>query len=89
LHPELKPKKFDGKNKKTAAIIQRNLGSGLDDETTVIATCIKGKISEASTSNSAQSFDNEENERKRHKLFLLELCSNIKILILYLIVVHK
>jgi len=39
------------------------------DETTIATTGIKGKNSEESTSNSAQSIINEENERKRHELF--------------------
>jgi len=89
LHPELKPKKFNGKKKKTTTTIQKDLGSDPGDETIVIATSIKGKNSEASTSNSAQSIDNEENERKDMSFFILELFLNIKRLILYLIVVHK
>ena len=75
LHLELKPKKFDGKRKKTASAIQKYLGLDLGDETTVTATSIKGKNSEASTSNSAQAIDNEENERKRHKLFHIRVIS--------------
>ena len=69
MHPELKPKNFDGKKKKTVAAIQKYLGSDSGDETTITATGIKGKNSEASTSNSAQSTIDEENERKRHELF--------------------
>ena len=69
LHPELKPKKFSGKKKKTPTAIQKDLGSDSGDETIVIAIGIKGKNSEASTSNSAQSIDNEDNEWKRHELF--------------------
>jgi len=45
------------------------LGSDLGDETTIAATGIKGKNSEASTSNYAQSTIDEKNERKRHELF--------------------
>jgi len=69
LHPELKHKKFDGKKKKTAIVIQKDLGLDSSDETTLIAIGIKGKNFEASTSNSSQSIDNEDNERKRHELF--------------------
>ena len=69
LHLELRPKKSDVKKKKTAAAIQRYLGSKSGDETTIAATGIKGKNSEASTSNSAQYVIDEENERKRHELF--------------------
>eukprot|EP00253_Pinus_taeda_P028570 PITA_28570 len=75
LHLELKPKKFDGKQKNIVAAIQKYLGSDSGDETIVIASCIKGKNSEASTSNSAQSIDNEENERKRHELFHIRVIS--------------
>ena len=53
LHPELKPKKFDGKKKKTDAAIQKDLGSDSGDETIDTSTGIKGKHFEASTSNSA------------------------------------
>jgi len=66
LHLELRPKKFDGKKKKTVAGIQKDLGSDSGDETTIATAGVKGKNSEASTSNSAQSTDNEVNERKRH-----------------------
>ena len=69
LYPELRPKKFEGKKKKTAAAIQKDLGSDSGDETNIAATRIKGKNSEASTSNFAQSTIDEENERKRHELF--------------------
>ena len=89
MHREPKPKKFDGKKNKTTAAVQKYLGSDLGDETTVTATTIKGKNSEASTSNFAQSIDNEKNERKRHEIFILELFPSIKRLILYLIMVHK
>ena len=76
LHSELKPKKFGGKKKKTAATIQKDLGSDLGDETTITAIGIKGKNSEASTSNSAQSIDNEDDERKTHELFHVRVCAN-------------
>lgn len=69
LHLELRPKKFEGKKKKIVASIQKDMGLDLGDETTIAATVIKGKNSEASTSNSAQSTNNEENDRKRHELF--------------------
>ena len=52
-----------------ATTIQKDLGSDSGDETPIAATGIKGKNSEASTSNSAQSVIDEENERKRHELF--------------------
>jgi len=45
------------------------LGLDSGDETIVAATGIKGKNSEASTSNSTQSVIDEEHERKRHELF--------------------
>ena len=75
LHPELRPKKFMDKKEKTAAAIQKDLGSDSGDETTIVATGIKGKNSEASTSNSAQSINDEENERKRHELFHIRVIS--------------
>jgi len=53
LHLEMIPKKFEGKKKKTAAAIQKDLGSELGDETTIASTGIKGNNSESSTSNSA------------------------------------
>jgi Aspartyl protease len=75
LHPELRPKKSEGKKKKTAATIQKDLGSDSGDETIIAATGIKGKNSEASTSNSAQSIIDEEHERKRHELFHIRVVS--------------
>jgi hypothetical protein len=51
------------------------LGSDSGDETIIAATGIKGKNSEASTSNSAQSTIDEENERKRHELFHIRVIS--------------
>jgi len=75
LHPELKPKKFDGKKKTTVSAIQKDLGSDSGDETTITATSIKGKNSEASTSNYAQTIDNEENDRKRRDLFHIRVIS--------------
>eukprot|EP00253_Pinus_taeda_P029217 PITA_29217 len=75
LHPELRPKKFEGKKKKTVVAIQKDLGSDSGDETTIAATGIRGKNSEASTSNSAQSIIDEENERKRHELFHIRVIS--------------
>ena len=45
------------------------------DETTIAATSIIGKNYEASTSNSAHSTDNEENERRRHELFHIRVIS--------------
>ena len=69
MHPELRPKKSEGKKKKAAAAIQKDLGLDSGDETIVAATGIKGKNSEASTSNSTQSVIDEEHERKRHELF--------------------
>eukprot|EP00253_Pinus_taeda_P019644 PITA_19644 len=75
LHPELKTKKFDGKKKNIVAVIQKDLGSDSSDENTVTATGIKGKSSEASTSNSTQAINNEENERKRHEIFHIRVIS--------------
>jgi len=75
FHLELRPKKFDGKKKNTTAAIQKDLGSGSGDETTITATGIKGKNSEASTSNSTQSIDNKGNERKQHELFHIRVIS--------------
>ena len=69
LHSELKPKKFGGKKENTTTTIQKDLGSNSGDETTFTGIGIKDKNSESSTSNSAQSIDNEDNERKRHELF--------------------
>ena len=63
LHPELKPKKFESKERKNVATIQKDLGSDSGDETTVTAIGIKGKDSEASTSNFAQSVHNENKGR--------------------------
>jgi len=51
------------------------LGLNSGDETTATATGIRGKNSEASTSNSAQSIDNEDNKRKRHELFHIRVIS--------------
>ena len=42
LHPELRPKKFDGEKKKTIAAIQKDLGSDSGDETIIAAIVIKG-----------------------------------------------
>ena len=42
LHPELRPKKSEGKKKETAAAIQKYLGFDLGDETIIAVTCIKG-----------------------------------------------
>eukprot|EP00253_Pinus_taeda_P011874 PITA_11874 len=75
LHPERRPKKSEGKKKKTATAIQRDLGSDSGDEAIIVATSIKGKNSEASTSNSAQSIIDEEHERKRHELFHIRVVS--------------
>ena len=74
LHLELRPKKFEGK-KKTATAIQKDLGLNSGDETTIAATGIKGKNSEAYNSNSAQSTIDKENERKRHELFHIQVIS--------------
>eukprot|EP00253_Pinus_taeda_P027976 PITA_27976 len=75
LHQALRPKKFEGKKKKTTAAIQKDLGLDSGDETTIAATSIKGKNSEASTGNSTQSTIDEENERKRHEIFHLRVIS--------------
>ena len=42
LHLELRPKKSEGEKKKTVAAFQRDLGSDSGDETTIVATGIKG-----------------------------------------------
>ena len=75
LHPELKPKKFGGKEKKNVAAIQQDLGLDSGDETIVTTIGIKGKYSEVSISNSAQSVDNENNERERNELFRIRVIS--------------
>eukprot|EP00253_Pinus_taeda_P016125 PITA_16125 len=75
LHLEHRPKKFKGKKKKTAATIQKDLGSDSRDETTIAGKGVKGKNSEASTSNYAQSTIDEENERKRHEIFHIRVIS--------------
>ena len=51
------------------------MGSDSGDETTIVAIGIKGKNSEASTGNSAQTIDSEENERRRHELFHIRVIS--------------
>ena len=51
------------------------MGLESGDETTVTATGIKGKNYEASTSNYAESIDNENNEKKRHELFRIRFIS--------------
>lgn len=48
---------------------------GLDSSDETIVTAIKGKDSKSSTSNSAQSVDNESNERKRNDLFCIRVIS--------------
>ena len=45
LHLELKHKKNEGKKKRTAAAIQKDLGSDLGNETMIAAIGIKGKNS--------------------------------------------
>ena len=65
----MRPKKYAGKKKKTDTNIQKDLGLDSWDEMMITTTGIKGKNFEASTSNSAQSTDNEENERKIHEPF--------------------
>ena len=52
------------------------MGSDSGDETTVTAAGIKGKDSEASTSNFARSIDNGNNERERNELFCIRVISN-------------
>jgi len=75
LHLELRPKKSEGKKKKTITTIQKDLGSDSGDETTIAATSIKCKNSEASTSNSIQSIIDEEHERRIHELFHIRYVS--------------
>eukprot|EP00253_Pinus_taeda_P032614 PITA_32614 len=72
---KLRPKKSEGKKKKTAAAIQKDLGSDSGDEIIIAATGIKGKNSEASTSNFSQTIIDEEHERKRHELFHIRVIS--------------
>ena len=72
---ELRHNNFEGKKKKIVATIQEDFGLDLGDEVTVAATSIKGKNSEASISNSAQSINDEENERKRHELSHIQVIS--------------
>lgn len=68
MHPKQRPKKFGGRKKKNVATIQQYLGSDSGDEMTVTTTGIKGKDFEESTSNYAQSVDNESNEREINEL---------------------
>eukprot|EP00253_Pinus_taeda_P006067 PITA_06067 len=75
LHPELRLKKFEGKKKKIVVVIQKDLGSDSADETTILSIGIKRKNYKASTSNFAQSTDNEENERKRQEFFHVRVIS--------------
>jgi len=75
LHPELRHKKFEGKKKTIVATIHKDFGLDSGDETSIVATSIKGKDFEASTSNYAQSIINEENERKIHELFHIRVIS--------------
>ena len=75
LHLELRPKKFEGKKKKTIVAIQKDLGSDSGDETIIATIGIKGKNYEASTSNSAQTIIDEEHERKKHELFHIQVIS--------------
>ena len=51
------------------------MGSNSGDETIIAATSIKGKNSEASTSNSTQTIIDEEYERKLHELFHIRVIS--------------
>ena len=51
------------------------MGSDSGDETTVIATGIKGKDSKASTSTSSHSVDNDNDERKRNEIFHIRVIS--------------
>eukprot|EP00253_Pinus_taeda_P019148 PITA_19148 len=55
--------------------IQKDLGLDSGDETIIVATGIKGKNSEASTSNYAHFVIDEEHERKRHELFHIQVNS--------------
>ena len=51
------------------------MGSDSGDETTIATIGIKGKNYEAYTSNFAQCVIDEENERKRHELFHIQVIS--------------
>ena len=55
--------------------MQKDLGSDLGDETTITATGIKGKNSQASTSISLHFVDNENDERKINELFQIRVIS--------------
>jgi len=64
LHPKLKPKRFDGKDKqKTVATVQQDLGSDSSDDTLIIIVGIQGTISlhanENSESHASTSSSNE------------------------------
>ena len=85
----MKPKKFDGKKKKTIVAIQKDLGSDSGDETKVTTTGNKGKNFEASTSTFAQSIDNGENERKRQEFFHIRVISKHQKVDTFFIVDHK
>jgi len=75
LHPDLRPKKFEGKKKKFVAAIQKNLVPDSGDEIAIAATGTKGNNSKASTCNYTQSIIDEDNERKRHELFHIQVIS--------------
>jgi hypothetical protein len=69
LHPEMRPKKFNNKEKeKIVATTQQDLGSDSGDETKIIAMGLKGKDSIASTSSSSKPIETQ-NEKERIELF--------------------
>jgi len=75
LHPELKPRMFESKERKNDVAIQKDLGSDSSDKTTVTTIGIKGKDSKASTSTSSHFVDNDNDERKRNELFHIRVIS--------------
>jgi len=89
LHPELKPKNYDGKKKKTIAAIQKDLGSDSGDETTITAASINGKNYEHLLVILHKLLIVNKMREEDMSFFILELFPTIKRLILYLIVVHK
>jgi hypothetical protein len=63
IHPEKRPKQFDGKGKtKTVAIVQQDLGSDLGDERKITTIGVQGKYSLHASSNSNN--ESHDDERK-------------------------
>ena len=89
LHPELRPKKFEGKKKKTVVAIQKDLGSDSGDETTTATTCIRDKIIKHLLVILHNLLMMKKMREKDMSFSIFELFPNIKILILCLMVTHK